>query len=82
MIGAWGFSFRSPVRMPTCSGPKTFANSNSLALDRAFKGEAYQLRPPWFKTRSMARSAIQVLPEPVGAETRTSLLAISLTASF
>jgi len=72
MTGASGFSFRSPVRMPTESLPKYAENSVYLALDRAFNGEAYQDWPPWSRMLRMASRAIQVLPDPVGAVTRQS----------
>ena len=74
MIGASVFSLVSPVIMPTFSGSKCRPNSTHLELDSAFNGEAYQARPPFSSTDKIASRAIHVLPEPVGAMTRSQRL--------
>ena len=48
MMGASGFSLRSPVRIPRFSAPNRPEKSLYLALERAFRGDAYQARPPVF----------------------------------
>jgi hypothetical protein len=81
MMGASGLSLRSPVRMPTLSGPKICENSISFELVRALSGEAYHALPPFSKVRRMVWTAIQVLPAPVGAVTRQSDAVMAATAS-
>src|SRR3990172_5124830 len=72
-MGASAFSFVSPVKMPTLFSPNLWPNSTHFAFVRAFRGEAYQQRPPLSKMDWMACSAIQVFPTPVGAVTRQSV---------
>ena len=82
ITGASTFSFRSPVRTPTFSAPKVLQNWAWMLLVSAFSGEAYQDFPPPAKTFSMAFSAIQVFPEPVGAQTRQSPFPTASTAAI
>jgi len=81
MIGASGFSFLSPVNMPTFRVPKILENSLYFEFVKAFKGDAYQHLPLLSTIREIACSAIQVLPAPVGAVTRQSALLIAESAS-
>ncbi len=81
MTGASGFSFLSPVKMPTLPVPNISPNSAYFELVNAFKGEAYQDFPSFSSIRAMAFSAIQVFPAPVGAVTRQSARSIAEIAS-
>ena len=76
-----GFSFLSPVKIPTFPGPNKSENSEYLEFDKAFKGEAYQDLPPFLWMLAIACSAIQVFPAPVGAVTRQSAFRIAEIAS-
>jgi hypothetical protein len=67
-----GLLFAVAGENATFSSPNSRENSTYLALERAFRGEAYQLRWPPASLCSMALRAIQVLPAPVGAVTSTS----------
>src|SRR6266404_3393062 len=67
--------------MPTDSGPNSSENSTYLEFVRALRGLVYQARRPELRSRRISSRAIQVLPLPVGAVTRTSSSSRAASAS-
>ena len=80
-IGAFGLSRRSPVMMPTDSGPKILENSVNFVFDRAFSGDVYTTVRSSYMARRVASTATYVLPLPVGTLTITSPRSSASTAS-
>src|SRR5438034_4374575 len=66
-----GFTFTSPVRMPTVSAPKARVKSLNFWFESALSGVVYAMRLPVASAMWMANSATSVFPAPVGADTMT-----------